>query len=220
MGLAALVGLAVTIPFTIWIGYSRGAFTTGWLFRGGPDVPYSYIVKAIRSEPGIEWGKLQWAGIGAGLMTLVTLLHHRFAWWPLHPLGLAVGGIYKVRWCFLPFFVGWLAKTVIMRVSGAAGLRRAAPFFLGAMTGWFAGAALSIVVDAVRSLTPMVAGYDQVVRAVRRKREGGRGGPLRGAEDGRVVREVPDGSLVDGIVVVSNTARWIPRQRQVIEPSQ
>ncbi|NQT85430.1 hypothetical protein HQ560_01615 [bacterium] len=149
MGLAALVGLAVTVPFTIWIGYSRGAFTTGWLFRGGPSVPYGYIVSAIRSEPGIEWGKLQWAGIGAGLMTLVTLLHHRFAWWPLHPLGLAVGGIYKVRWCFLPFFVGWLAKTVIMRVSGAAGLRRAVPFFLGAMTGWFAGAALSILVDAV-----------------------------------------------------------------------
>jgi len=149
MGVAAVVGLAVTVPFTLWVGYHRGAFNTGWLFRGGAAVPYDYIVKAVRSEPGIEWAKLQWAGVGAVLMTVVTLLHHRFTWWPLRPLGLAVGGIYKVRWCFLPFLAGWLAKTAILRTSGAAGLRRAAPFFLGAMAGWFAAATLSILVDAL-----------------------------------------------------------------------
>lgn len=147
---AVVAGLAVAIPFTLWICYKRGAYTTGtWLFRGAPWVPYSYIVEAIRSKPGVEWPKLAWAGIGGAEMFAITLLHHRLSWWPLHPLGLVVGAILKVRWCFLPFFLGWLSKTAVLRIGGAAALGRAKPFFLGAMVGWFAGAGVSIVLDAI-----------------------------------------------------------------------
>jgi len=147
---AVAAGLAATIPFTLWICYRRGAHSTGtWLFHGAPWVPYGYIVTAIGSEPGIEWAKLTWAGIGGVMMFLLTALHHRLSWWPLHPVGLVVGVIYKVRWCFLPFVLGWGCKVGVLRVGGAAALERAKPFFLGAMVGWFAGAGLSVAVDAL-----------------------------------------------------------------------
>ena len=150
MALALVVGLAVTVPLTVWIGYQRGAYTTGtWLFKGLPWVPYTYVARAVRSQPGIEWAKLRWAGVGAVAMLALTALHHRLSWWPLHPIGLAVGVIYKVRWCFLPFLAGWLCKVVVLRTGGASALGRAKPFFLGAMVGWFAGAGLSIAVDAL-----------------------------------------------------------------------
>jgi hypothetical protein len=149
MAVAVLVGLAVTIPCTIWIGYHRGAYTTGtWLFKGLPWVPYGYIVHAIKSPPGVEWAKLMWAGGGGAAMLALTFLHHRFVWWPLHPIGLVVGLIYKVRWCFLPFLAGWACKVIVLRVGGATALAKAKPFFLGAMVGWFAGAGLSIAIDA------------------------------------------------------------------------
>ncbi|MFP4056446.1 MAG: DUF6785 family protein [Candidatus Brocadiia bacterium] len=148
--LAVVAGLTATILLTIWIGYRAGAYTTGtWLFHGAPHVPYSYVMRAIGSEPGVEWAKLSWGGIGAGLMLALTALHHRLSWWPLHPIGLVVGVIYKVRWCFLPLFAGWLCKVVVLRVGGAAALQRAKPFFLGAMVGWFAGAGLSVLVDVL-----------------------------------------------------------------------
>ena len=150
MALAVAACLAVTIPFTLWIGYWRGAYTTGtWLFKGLPWVPYSYITQAIRSEPGVEWAKLTWGGIGAGTMLVLTALHHRLSWWPLHPIGFVVGVIFKVRWCFLPLLLGWLCKVAVLRVGGAAALGRAKPFFLGAMVGWFAGAGLSVAIDAL-----------------------------------------------------------------------
>ena len=152
IALAVVAGLAATLPYTLWIGYTRGASTFGsWLYkpRGLGSVPYDYICSAIRSKPGIEWVKLQWAGTGGVMMLLLTLLHHRLSWWPLHPIGLVVGLIYKVRWCFLPFLGGWLCKTVVLRVGGAAALERAKPFFLGGMVGWFAGVGMSIVVDAL-----------------------------------------------------------------------
>ena len=150
MGIAVVAALATTIPFTLSLCYERGAYTTGsWLFKYAPRVPYDYIVKAIRSEPGVEWPKLAWAGIGGGLMAALTWLHHSFSWWPLHPLGLVAGVVFKVRWAFLPVFVAWLCKTAILRIGGAAALDRAKPFFIGAMAGWFAGVGLSVVVDAL-----------------------------------------------------------------------
>jgi hypothetical protein len=150
MALAVAVGFAVTVPFTIWIGYRHGAFTTGtWIFNSAPWIPYDYVFRAVRSDPGIEWPKLACAGVGGALMLVLTILHYRLSWWPLHPLGLVVGMILKVRWCFLPFVMGWLCKVVILRVGGAAALRRAKPFFLGAMVGWFAGVGVSIALDAM-----------------------------------------------------------------------
>ena len=150
MGVAVLVALAVTIPFTLSLCYERGAYTTGtWLFKSAPRVPYDYIVKALRSEPGVEWPKLLWGGIGGVLMAALTLLHHRLSWWPLHPLGLVAGIVFKVRWAFLPVFLGWLCKWALLRTGGATALKRAKPFFIGTMAGWFAGAGLSVVVDGL-----------------------------------------------------------------------
>ena len=150
MVLAALVALAVTIPFTLSLCYERGAYTTGsWLFKYAPRVPCDYIVQAIRSEPGVEWPKLLWAGIGGGAMAGLTVLHHTFSWWPLHPLGLVAGVVFKVRWAFLPVFLGWLCKWAILRTGGASALQRAKPFFIGVMAGWFAGAGVSVLVDAL-----------------------------------------------------------------------
>lgn len=149
MVVAVLVALAVTIPFTLMLCYQRGAYTTGtWLFKYAPRVPYDYIVKAMRSPPGIEWPKVAWAGVGGGLMAALTTLYYRVSWWPLHPLGLVAGIVFKVRWAFLPVFLGWLCKRTILRVGGASAFERGKGFFLGAMAGWFAGVGLSILIDA------------------------------------------------------------------------
>ena len=150
MALAAAVGLAVTVPFTLWLCYHRGAYTMGsWLFKTAPRIPYEYVADAIRSKPGTEWPKLAWGAIGGAEMAVLTALYYRLSWWPLHPLGLVAGAVFKVRWSFLPIFLGWLCKVAVLRLGGVPALERAKPFFLGAMAGWFAGAGLSALVDAL-----------------------------------------------------------------------
>jgi len=150
MALAAGVALVVTVPFTLWLCYQRGAYTMGsWLFKGATRIPCEYAVAAIRSRPGVEWAKLGWGAIGGAEMLALTALYYRLSWWPLHPLGLVAGVVFKVRWSFLPVFLGWLCKVIVLRVGGAPALGRAKPFFLGAMAGWFAGAGVSILIDAL-----------------------------------------------------------------------
>ncbi|HUT32035.1 MAG TPA: DUF6785 family protein [Planctomycetota bacterium] len=148
MALAVGVALAVTVPYTLWLCYHRGAYTMGsWLFKSAPRIPYEYVVDAIRSKPGVEWPKLAWGAVGGAEMAVLTGLYYRLSWWPLHPLGLVAGVVFKVRWSFLPIFLGWLCKEVVLRVGGLAGFERAKPFFLGAMAGWFAGAGVSVLID-------------------------------------------------------------------------
>lgn len=150
MALAAGLALAITVPFTLWLCYRRGAYTMGsWLFKSAPRIPYEYIVDAIRSRPGVEWPKLAWGAAGGAQMAVLTALYYRLSWWPLHPLGLVAGVVFKVRWSFLPIFVGWACKVLVLRIGGAAGFERAKPFFLGTMAGWFAGAGISVLVDAL-----------------------------------------------------------------------
>ena len=150
MCLAVGVGLVVTLAFTLWLCYHRGASTTGaWLFRTAPRIPGEYIADAIRSKPGVEWPKLAWGAAGGAEMAALTALYYRVSWWPLHPLGLVAGAVFKVRWSFLPVFLGWLCKEAVMRLGGPAAFARAKLFFLGAMAGWFAGAGLSAAVDAL-----------------------------------------------------------------------
>ncbi|HPD15228.1 MAG TPA: hypothetical protein PLE19_09770 [Planctomycetota bacterium] len=104
---------------------------------------------AIRSRPGLEWPKLAWGAVGGAEMLVLTALYHRLSWWPLHPLGLVAGVVFQVRWSFLPLFAGWLCKEAVLRLGGLAAFDRAKPFFLGTMAGWFAGAGLSALVDAI-----------------------------------------------------------------------
>jgi len=74
---------------------------------------------------------------GAGLAALFTLLRARIVGFPLHPLGYVMACSYgDLLWG--PFFIVWLAKSMIIRAGGLVLYRRAVPFFLGFALGHFA----------------------------------------------------------------------------------
>jgi hypothetical protein len=61
----------------------------------------------------------------------------RFLWWPFHPAGYLVSGSFGLFRLWLPIFVSWLCKSLILRYGGLRGYRRALPFFLGLVFGEF-----------------------------------------------------------------------------------
>lgn len=86
-------------------------------------------------------------GAGAASLWGLTLLHHTFLWWPLHPIGYLMGASWPMINFWFPIFVGWLCKTVILRYGGPKVYRRLLPGFLGLVLAEFAAAGLWIVVD-------------------------------------------------------------------------
>jgi len=68
---------------------------------------------------------------GGGLMAVLMFMRARFYWWPVHAIGLLTCSSWNiVNRMWFPFFLGWLAKTGIMRLAGGRTLRQARRFFI------------------------------------------------------------------------------------------
>jgi len=153
LGASAGVGLAVSVAFIVSMAYSKGAANFGsWTFRpedGMGTRCFGMATDQIAHPRGPDAGRLGCFGAGAAAMAALMFLKYRFAWWPLHPVGLAVASVWTIRHSAFSIFLAWAAKVVILRAGGARLYARAAPFFLGLILGCFTGMALSQIVDAI-----------------------------------------------------------------------
>jgi hypothetical protein len=150
---SAIVGLVTSTVFILDLAYSKGAANFGsWTFRpadGMGDECFRMVIGHISEPGGPDWGRLGCLGVGAAGMAVLMLLKYRLAWWPLHPVGLAVASVWTIRVSAFSIFLAWAAKAIILRWGGVQLYRRAAPFFLGLLLGCAVGIALSQVADAI-----------------------------------------------------------------------
>jgi hypothetical protein len=146
--LALVVALATALVFTLYLGYTYGAFNfREWVYQGGSSLPWQMVVRHMKSPTSFSPGRLAFLGIGMSGMWALFAAQRRFAWWPLHPVGLAVSGVLQVHWSALSIFLGWLAQTAVVAVGGMQLYQRAKPFFLGLILGHFAMTGLSLAID-------------------------------------------------------------------------
>ena len=74
-------------------------------------------------------------------------MHYPFAWWSLHPVGLAVASTWMVRRIAFSVFLVWACKRLILRFGGVGLYLRLKPLFLGMVVGFFFGVFFSFAVD-------------------------------------------------------------------------
>lgn len=91
-------------------------------------------------------------GFGFLFTGLLAFLRLRFPWWPLHPIGFLMIGTFPGAHLWLSIFVGWLAKTMIVRFGGPGLYMRAKPFFLGLIVGESAAAGFWLLMGILMSL--------------------------------------------------------------------
>ncbi len=121
--------LAAEVMWTGWATYGPGGLQ-GWLTNPKPPNPTGMGV---------------FAGSG-GFALLLALLRNRYAWFPFHPMGFALGvGGTCDRWWFA-LLLCTIFKGVIVHYGGVRGFQRAAPFFMGLVLG-------NYVVACIWSLT-------------------------------------------------------------------
>jgi hypothetical protein len=80
------------------------------------------------------------AGVGFGLLLLVSAMRLRYPWWPLHPVAVLVfasGAIGKFGFSFL---MGWLLKVGLTKFGGAAKYEQFKPMMIGLVVGDLTGA--------------------------------------------------------------------------------
>jgi hypothetical protein len=148
--LAFAAGAAASITYTLYLGYTHGAYN----FNDFPFTRYSRSgfanALAQMKNPGEEtYLRPVLFGIGAAIMSVLTIAKYRFPWWPLHPVGFSIAGISYIHYSTFSIFIAWAIKFIILRIGGAALYRRYTPFFMGSLVGYTAGVGLSIIVDII-----------------------------------------------------------------------
>ncbi len=79
-------------------------------------------------------GALAFLGGGA-FAILLGAMRLRFWWWPLHPVGYIAANTWSMHWYYMPFLVGWLAKSLVVRYGGLRPYRRTIPLAIGLVVG-------------------------------------------------------------------------------------
>ena len=141
--LMALITACIVVSFgvAIWtivrMGYDYGGLTLqDWWAKGnGAQAPAknaAQMISGAQEDLFLNWG---WTAVGVGVTMLLITARARFSWFPLHPLGYIIFTPFAIVTLSFSIFLGWLAKTLIMKFGGTSSYRAALPGFLGLALG-------------------------------------------------------------------------------------
>lgn len=139
--LALLVGGAVALPLFYHHGALSLAPTNDGLMMTAVVIPTTAVGQAttrlstpIRPSVGPALAIIAGAAVTWGM----AMLHSRCYWWPLHPLGYALTGTLQVGYAnkmVLSIFLGWVFKSLTIRLGGSRGFRLMRGAALGLICG-------------------------------------------------------------------------------------
>ncbi len=72
---------------------------------------------------------------GAAVVLFLGMMRLRFWWWPFHPLGYIAANSWGAHWHYMPFFIGWAAKSLVIRYGGLRLYRTTVPLAVGLIVG-------------------------------------------------------------------------------------
>ena len=152
--LLALIFACIAVSFGIGLfsiitmGYTVGGNTLAkWWATAAGSQP---ALHAVGFAKGVDVDFLKtwpWVGIGALATVGMMSARARFAWFPLHPLGLIMCVPFAMHAMWLSIFLGWAFKVLITRFGGNDSYRKATPFFLGLALGDIVMVVFWILVD-------------------------------------------------------------------------
>ena len=151
---AMMLAIVITAVSSVWVllklAYTQGGLNCNpWFFSGGAKAPYNFFVSKILNPSEPNW--LGWyitAGGAVGMLFLM-FMRARFLWWPLHPIGFAIGPVWIMDHIWFTIFLAWLIKGVVVRYGGLKLFQKLRPLFLGLILGQFTCNGAWILIDAV-----------------------------------------------------------------------
>ncbi|MEE2872884.1 MAG: DUF6785 family protein [Candidatus Latescibacterota bacterium] len=145
--LAIFIGAVGSCWMVFHLAYKYGGINLdAWRFRGGPATIYDMARRTL--EPaGADWLGLSFFAGGAAVMVLLTWARQYLLWWPLHPLGFAIGANFMMNKAWFCVLTAWSIKKLVMRFGGPARYRGSQYFFMGLIMGEALCNGLWLVID-------------------------------------------------------------------------
>lgn len=138
--LASAIGFLVILPLGVWVTLS-GIYHYGFYsLQAGQDQAilhwYSWYAHDYITHPrNPDLKGTAAVGAGAAVAVFLGLMRLRFLWWPFHPIGYLAAFTWGMHLYYMPFFVGWLVKTLTVRYGGLRLYRKLVPAAIGLVIG-------------------------------------------------------------------------------------
>ena len=142
---ALIGGFVLSLAAGILV-FMLGVYHFGWLglscSRGGWLGPQSLgdggRIVAFLTDPSVaktDVNGLVALLVGAAVVVFLGLMRLRFWWWPFHPVGYLASNTWGFHWWYIPFFIGWAAKSLVVRYGGLRLYRTTLPLAIGMIVG-------------------------------------------------------------------------------------
>jgi hypothetical protein len=138
---AAFLMMVVFGAYTILTGiYHYGWFglkglQAGWLGPQSVGDGGRIIWRLLYHPPHSDVNGLMAMVFGAVFAVVLGIMRLRFWWWPLHPVGYMVGMSWGANWYWMPFLIGWVGKSLVVRYGGLRLYRATVPLATGLIVG-------------------------------------------------------------------------------------
>lgn len=159
MSLVVLLASAVAILAGFWgllhvtyqTGFESATFVGPAKWAFGLE-PWRKMSTWVNSPRDIDYGATGAYVFGLGFTLFLAFMRSQFLWWPFHPVGYLVSGSFGLFRLWLPIFITWAIKSVLLRYGGLNAYRKAWPFFIGLICGEFSAAFVRTVIDLIFTL--------------------------------------------------------------------
>jgi hypothetical protein len=153
--LASAVGTVAAfwalLHVTYQVGFESAKFRGPAVWAFGND-PWRKLDNWLQSPQPSDPAAVGAYLFGIGMVAFLALMRSRFVGWPFHPAGYLVAGSFGLMRLWLPVFMAWLIKALVLRYGGLRGYRAALPFFIGLVLGEFALGFVRTVLDGTLGL--------------------------------------------------------------------
>ncbi|MCZ7600812.1 MAG: hypothetical protein M5U09_27970 [Gammaproteobacteria bacterium] len=140
--------MAFATYVTLNVIYQHGAIAlNAWRFTQVPRDAFNMLVSWVQVPRERDWLRIQAVVFGAGMLVVLATLRMKVLWWPLHPIGYAVGFTKRtVPWIWFSFLFGWLLKAITLKVGGHKWHQKLPALCLGLILGdFFMGGVFGVV---------------------------------------------------------------------------
>jgi hypothetical protein len=132
-----LLSFSMSLWMAVKIGYENGGLSLTHKFWAtqGSYAPANFISSTLTASGNptfLNWASLTFGGVFTWFM---MAMRARFAGFLLHPIGYLMAQTYFGGMFWFSIFLGWSAKTLIMKFGGADAYKKALPAFLGLAFG-------------------------------------------------------------------------------------
>lgn len=154
MVVAVAFGTVVSfiIALYVWTKFGALAKTDTWRSMMGKK-SFDMLGTWLKTPSTPDRSGLMGVGIGVVMTIFLSYMRMSYVWWPFHPVGYCMSTTWLVYNTWLPFFIAWLAKVIIIKTGGMKLYRQMMPLFLGFIAGDFLGGAATTLLGCLTNIS-------------------------------------------------------------------